>query len=140
PTFYFEVASYEQMVRFGVVGPAVYREYLTGQLAAAYPEILVNQLRHSDFTQGYLSEGVVQVFRLELARPSHYPLQTYESLSASEGDPLSALLSALSQLREGESALLQLAVTKARDDWKETALKALNTAHEAPSLEATFQA
>ena len=141
PTFYFEIASHEQMVRFQAVVPVAYREYLTGQLAAAYPEILVNELRQSDLTQEFFPEGVVQVFRLELAHPSHYPLQTYETLGASEGDPLSALLSALSQLREGESALLQLAVTKARDSWKEAALKALDTAHdEAPSLEATFEA
>jgi hypothetical protein len=137
PTFYFEVASHEQMVHFGVVGPAVYREYLMGQLTAVYPEILIEPVS-LDAPQRI--EGAIRVFRLELARPSHYPLQTYESLSASAGDPLSALLSALSQLGEGEAALLQLAVTKARDTWKEAALKALDTAHEAPSLEATFQA
>src|SRR5690554_4888567 len=68
PTFYFEVASYEQMVRFQAVVPVAYREYLTGQLVAAYPEILVNQLRHPESTPGFFSEGVVQVFRLELAR------------------------------------------------------------------------
>lgn len=140
PTFYFEIASLEQMVHFRVVGPAVYREYLTGQLTAAYPEILVTQRRQPDLTQEFFSEGVVQVFRLELARPNLYPLLTYEALDRSDGDPLSALLSTLSQLREGESALLQLAVAKARDTWKEAALKALDTAREAPSLEAAFEA
>src|SRR5690606_38844128 len=47
---------------------------------------------------------------------------------------------ALSQLGEGESALLQLAVAKARDNWKDDALKALDTAREAPSVDATFEA
>jgi len=140
PTFTFEIISQQQTVHFQAVVPAAYREYLIGQLTAAYPEILISQRRQPDLTQEFFSEGVVQVFRLELARPSHYPLLTYEALDPSEGDPLSAFLSALSQLGEGESALLQLAVAKARENWKEAALKALDHSHESPSLEATFEA
>jgi hypothetical protein len=140
PTFYFEIASYEQMVRFQVVVPAPHRDYLMGQLTAVYPEILIHPVALPNSGDNFGSEGLLQVSCLELARPNHYPLQTYETLGASEGDPLSALLSALSQLREGESALLQLAIAKAREDWKETALKALDNAREAPSVEATFEA
>ena len=140
PTFYFEIASYEQMVRFQVVVPAPHRDYLMGQLTAVYPEILIHPVALPNSGDDFGSEGLFQVSCLELAHPNHYPLQTYETLSASEGDPLSALLSALSLLREGESALLQLAIAKAREDWKETALKALDNAREAPSVEATFEA
>ncbi|HMN13658.1 MAG TPA: hypothetical protein PKD55_15180, partial [Bellilinea sp.] len=140
PTFYFEIASHEQTVRFQAVAPGAYHEYLMGQLTAAYPEILIHPVALPITGHDFGSEGVMQVFRLELARPNSYPLQTYETLGASEGDPLSALLSALSQLGEGESALLQLAVAKAREDWKEAALKALDNPQETPSVEDTFKA
>jgi hypothetical protein len=137
PIFYFEIASHEQMVHFRVTGPAVYREYLIGQLTAVYPEILIEPV---SLDAAQRIEGAIRVFRLELARPSHYPLLTYEALDSSDGDPLSASLSALSQLGAGESALLQLAVAKARENWKEAALKALDTPQETPSLEEAFEA
>src|SRR5690606_12570841 len=68
PTFYFEIASLGQTVQFQAVVSAAYREYLTGQLTAVYPEILVEPV---SLDAAQRIEGVIRVFRLELARPSH---------------------------------------------------------------------
>ena len=139
PTFYFEILSVEQTIHFQVATPAAYREYLTGQLAAVYPEMVVLESLQSIFPVS-TPPVVTQVTRLELAHPNHYPLQSFEAFTVQGSDALSGVLSALSQLREGETALLQLAVSRAREDWKHAALKQLDATHDAPTLEDNFQA
>lgn len=138
PVFYWEIASVEQTIRFRVAAPAAYRDYLTSQLAAAYPEILVDEASSRAWS-ALASDGWFSVHRFELACANHFPLQTFEAFGTSEGDLLSALLSALSRLREGDAALLQLAVAKARENWKDAALQALESSPRTPSLADNFR-
>lgn len=139
PTFYLEVLSVEQTIHFQMATPAAYREYLTSQLAAVYPEMVILESSPSVFPAS-TRPSLMHVTRLQLARPNHYPLLTFEKFTVPGSDPLSGVLSAMSQLREGEAALLQLAVSSAREDWKDAALKQLDADHDAPSLEDNFQA
>jgi len=139
PTFIFEIISQQQMVHFQAVVPATYREYLTGQLMAVYPEMVVMEHAQSVFPAS-TPPAFTHITRLELARPNHYPLQSIAGFAGQKGDPLSGVLSALSQLREGESALLQLAISRARENWKDAAFKQLAASDGAASLEDNFQA
>jgi len=138
PTFYFEIVSVEQTTHFQVVTPRAYREYLISQLMAVYPEMVILEGSECMFPAP-APLTITQLTRLQLARPNYYPLLSLEAFAEDGGDGLSGALSALSQLREGEAALLQLAVSKAHESWKDATLRQLAASHEAPPLNDNFQ-
>lgn len=125
PMFYFEIHNIAQTIRFQVATPLPYRDYLVGQLMAVYPELVARDVRENPLAR-FAGAHPTRTSRFQLARANHFPLQTFETLAQGD-DPLSALLSALSRLEEGDAALLQLAVARAREDWKQSAVEAEQT-------------
>lgn len=99
--------------------PTNIEEYLIGQLAAAYPEVLIKPLKHNPLT-AFSKEGVLLSGQLHLSSPSYMPLKTHND---SEVDPLSAILGSLSKLGNKEGALIQFVLRKARDGWKKEGLR-----------------
>lgn len=93
-------------------------EYISGQLAASYPEVLINPLKHNPL-DAFGREGVSMSGELSLSAQSYMPLKTYKE--SEDNDPLSTLLSFLSKLGEQESALIQVQLRRAKDNWKNTA-------------------
>lgn len=118
PSITLEFLSQGQMTYCLATVPAHYVEYLTSQLSAAYPEILVKKLEHNPLAE--FDHPLAKDFgELKLTSATYLPLRTHREYS--EGDPLSAILSSLSKLLEGEAALIQLVVRKTRERWKDEA-------------------
>ncbi len=136
PVFYFEIHNIAQSIRFVVAMPTLYREYLISQLMAVYPELLIGDVKDNPLSQFGVARPT-SASRFQLARANHFPLQTFETLPRQD-DPLSAFLSALSRLEEGDAALLQLAVTKAHERWKKSALDADALQGQQTTMEGNF--
>jgi hypothetical protein len=126
PEFTFEFLNQGQAIYELLTVPANLVEYVTSQLTAAYPEILIKKLEHQPldlFRPSSLSEGKTRVGEILLSSASFYPIKTFKELG--EADSLAAVLSTLGKLAEGESALIQFRVRKARDKWKRSAHSAV---------------
>jgi hypothetical protein len=95
--------------------PAALREYVSSQLSANYPEVLIKVLAHNPL-QDFGHDKPKAQSEVFLSAPTQYPLQSFENFK--EGDPLAALLSALSKLQAEETAVVQLLFRKTRERWK----------------------
>lgn len=120
PAFHWEVASRDQTIHFALVTPRSYHGYLASQITAVYPDIRIIE-REPDAWLHLDPTAPTAVCGLGLAGPNPLPLRMFDSPDIRDTDPLSAFLSALSRLREGETALLQLTVARAAEDWKDAA-------------------
>ncbi len=115
PHIFLEFLNQGQTIYTLLTVPIYLQEYVTSQLAASYPEILINPLKHNPL-EAFSKEGVIISGEMMLSAPSYLPLKTF--MENKDTDSLSNLLSSLSKLQEHEGALLQLTVRKARDNWK----------------------
>ncbi len=115
PHIFMEFLNQGQTIYSLLTVPEHLQEYITSQLAASYPEILINPLKHNPL-EAFSKEGVIVSGELWLSAPSYLPLKTFKDTG--ENDPLSNLLASLSKLQEHEGALLQIALRKARESWK----------------------
>lgn len=117
--------NYGQTVYFFLTLPQSYLEYVTSQLTAAYPEVLIQPLQHNPLAAFSPTASALKMHQklveLRLSRPDAFPLMTFEDIPESSGDALAPILSALAKLQEGETALIQLAVRKSRENWKQAA-------------------
>jgi hypothetical protein len=87
--------------------------YVRSQIAACYPEVLVKKLEHDPLDE--LRHPLPKKFgEVVLSGPSYLPLLTYKELPA-ETDSLAMVLSSLSRLASGETALIQIQIRKVRD-------------------------
>lgn len=122
PEFTFEFLNQGQTVYELVTVPAQLEEYVKSQLTAVYPEVLVKKLEH-DPLQHFRQELPVLCGELALSSQTYFPFKTFREFGETES--LAAALSAFAKLQEGESALLQLHIRKARDRWKKAAENAV---------------
>lgn len=90
-------------------------EYVSSQLTASYPEILIKRLEHDPLQefQHELPKAYGEVF---FSASPQFPIKTFREVS--ETDLLSPMLSALAKLIEGETALVQFYIRKTRESWK----------------------
>jgi hypothetical protein len=115
PEVTFEFLNQGQTIYELITLPENLVEYMSSQLTAAYPEILVKKLEHNPLQQ-FEQEMPKQAGEVVLSAQQYFPLRTFRELG--ENDPLSSLLSALAKLQENETALIQFHLRKARDNWK----------------------
>ncbi len=118
PAITLEFLNQGQMTYCLASVPVNLSDYLQSQLAAAYPEILIKPLAHNpleEFRESKPKDGG----ELKFSAASYFPLRTFRDYK--ESDPLASVLSALSKLSEGETAMIQLTIRKTRERWKQTA-------------------
>ncbi|PWU23366.1 hypothetical protein C5B42_03200 [Candidatus Cerribacteria bacterium 'Amazon FNV 2010 28 9'] len=115
PTFTLEFLSQGQTIYTLLTLPAGMATYVTSQLSSAYPEVLINQLSHNPLDE-FQKPGVTITGELSPSALTCFPLRTYKE--STTADPLANVLSVLSKLQEGESALLQLSVRRTKENWK----------------------
>lgn len=130
PTFYLEILNEGQTIYFFITTPSAYQEYISSQLSAAYPEVLIQPLKHNPLEIfNPSSESAEQTYQrysqLKLSSANYLPLQTTSDKEKS-GDPLSSLLSTLSKLQTQEVAYIQIPVKKTHEHWKSQAQKHLD--------------
>jgi hypothetical protein len=123
PTFTFEWLNQGQTTYALLTLPQQYQEYITGQLVANYPEILIQPLAHNPLEE--FNKGLPQAWgELRLNSPTYHSLKTYSEFT--DIDPLSGVLSALAKLLTGEVALIQFTVRKATEKWKAAGYSAIS--------------
>jgi hypothetical protein len=117
-TFTFEFLNQGQTIYELVTVPSRLTEYVSSQLTASYPEILIKKLEHQPLE--VFNQPLPKAFgEIALSSPSYLPFKTYKDFG--ETDPLSTILSSLAKLAEGESAVIQFHIRKARKHWKNNA-------------------
>lgn len=112
----FEIISHQQSTSFQVNAPGELAHYVKSQLIAAYPEITMNDAARENHILLPLFEHPHATTTLSLSQGQFYPLKTYKDFP--ETDPLSAVLSTLSKLGPGQSAVIQVLVAPVKDGWK----------------------
>lgn len=115
PTITLEFLSQGQTIYTLLTVPDSLESYITTQLAASYPEVLISKLEHNPL-QEFNKAGVLCAGKLNYANNSAYSLNTFRSSETQ--DLLAGPLSALSKLKENEEALIQISLRKDRETWK----------------------
>lgn len=137
PSFVLEFLNQGQTIYELITVPAELVEYVSSQLTAAYPEILIKPLAH-DPLQELTHPLPKQAGEVFFTAASQFPIKTFRELA--ESDSLAPLLSALAKLVEGETALVQLYLRKSRQRWKERVRPAAAADAAASQLPASHQA
>ena len=117
PTFFLELLNQGQVTYFLLTFPSSLKDYIVSQLTATYPEILIKELEHNPLSE-FSSTLPKKACELKLTAASYFSLRTFQEFA--ETDPLSAILSAMAKSLEGDTTLIQFALRKARESWKNT--------------------
>ena len=115
--FSFEIVVHEGLIRFYVATPPKYREYVTEQIHALYPNAQVEEVQDYNI---FTPQGKIEGGYLTLKRPTLFPLKTYRKL---EADPLDGLLNALSRVEKGHGAAIQFVMRPAYKNWRKFGAK-----------------
>ncbi len=128
----FEVVSMgEGGIRFYAVAPAHLAKFVEGQIYAQYPNAEISHV--SDYTvsnkggQNFISAGVV-----ELEKDYIFPVKTFRDF---EVDPLAAITSAISDLKENEEAWVQIVIRPVSNYWQDSSKKYITAIREGKSLD-----
>lgn len=109
--FTFEFLNQGQTIYELITLPEYLTEYISSQLTAAYPEILIKRLEHNPL-QVFQDPLPFSYGEAIFTASAQYPIKTFRETG--ENDPLATLLSSLAKLAEGEVGLVQVFARKAR--------------------------
>lgn len=97
-----EIVAVDGEIRFYVVVPRKYREYIEKTIQSQYPKALIEESGdYNIFKPDYKVKGGY----LTLGKSYYLPIKTYQKL---EADPINALTNALSKLQDDEGAVIQI--------------------------------
>lgn len=108
----FEIVSDENGIKFYATIPEDSRTFIESQIYAHYKDARIT------LVEDYANRPIPENFAtssLTLAKSHIFPILTYKDF---EVDPISAVTSALSEVRLGEGAWLQLLVSPTPDGWQ----------------------
>jgi hypothetical protein len=113
------VSSGENGIKFYVVSPSNLANFVEGQIYAQYPNAEIDYVDDytkcnsalAPFTRKYVNVGGV-----ELEKGYIFPVKTFRNFDV---DPLAAITSAVSDLRVGEEAWIQLLIRPVGNYWQE---------------------
>ena len=120
----FEIVATSESIQIQIVGSRSDRSHLRSQLQAYFPEAIVHE------PDRYLAdlwdetgnqETVVVDFGL-----SHEFMRPLRSFARFDPDPLTGLVGAMTDLADGEVALLQVLFTPVENPWPESILRAVS--------------
>lgn len=131
----FEILVQNQTIYFMCYCPTRLQEYLKSALIASYPQLLITEIQgdplqyflpeHQAIFATYNQQPFLELGKLELSQQEAYTLKTYQDFS--EVDPLSSLLSVLSQAQPLDLILVQLTVAPDSQSWKKKGWSLLKT-------------
>jgi hypothetical protein len=108
----FEIMAVPGEIRFYVHSPRRLSEMVEKQILGSYQDADVKQV--SDYNIFDVNTHV-EYTRLELEEENYFPIRTAEDF---EGDPLSNILSSVSQMSDSEGAMVQIVITPASSKWR----------------------
>jgi hypothetical protein len=113
------ISSGEGGIRFYVVAPDHLIKFVEGQIYAQYPnaeiKLVVDYTKSTNTAPSYVSTGII-----ELDKDHIFPIKTFRNF---EVDPLAAITSAISGLKLGEEAWVQIIVRPLANYWQESSKK-----------------
>lgn len=124
-----EIVAEAEEIRFQLVVPEKWQDYVEKQLHATYSEAQVRKTKEESI---FDREGYVAFSEFKAGGAVYKPLTTYEDL---ENDPLNALTTAMSKLGEEETIALQVVIKPASDNWRTLGRGFVNKANKPPDPE-----
>lgn len=112
--FSFEIVALQEKIEFHVNCPRKIQDLVEKQIHGAYPQADIKEI---DEVNIFNEKGKVAFEALKLDKSTYLPLRTYKDLPT---DGLSLLTSAMSKMRFGEGAVLQLVLEPASKKWRKT--------------------
>lgn len=109
-----EMASSSEGIRFYVYTPAAFKNFVQSQIYAQYPDAEIREA--IDYAKSIPAGSFVSATEIHLSKEFIFPIKTFRDF---EVDPLSAITSALEDVREGEQIWLQVLVRPVDDFWQE---------------------
>ena len=110
--FSFEIVALQEKISFHINCPRKIRDLVEKQVHGAYPQADIKEI---DETNIFNEKGKVSFEALKLDKPNYFPIRTYKDLPT---DGLSLITSAMSKMRFGEGAILQLVLEPASKKWQ----------------------
>ncbi len=112
--FSFEIVALQEKIEFHINCPRKIRDLVEKQVHGAYPQADIKEV---DEVNIFNERGKVAFAALKLDKPTYLPLKTYKDLPT---DGLSLITSAMSKMRFGEGAVLQIVLEPASKKWQKT--------------------
>jgi hypothetical protein len=112
--FSFEIVALQEKIEFHVNCPRKIQDLVEKQIHGAYPQADIKEIDEANI---FNEKGKVAFEALKLDKSTYLPLRTYKDLPT---DGLSLLTSAMSKMRFGEGAVLQLVLEPASKKWRKT--------------------
>ncbi len=127
--FSFEIVADEKEVRFWVVVPKQWRDFVERQIHGAYPEAEIEPVSGDNFLG---ENGPIKMNELTMKGKIFYPIRVIEDF---ETDPLSSMTSTVSKLGAGERAIIQFLLQPADDSWRKAGSRFVQLAQSPPKSE-----
>lgn len=116
-TFSFELVSHNKIVDFYITTPPYYKQIIEKQITSYYPDADIEIVEPYEFhPKGNKVKGYYAYHNQDF----WYPIKTYKEV---ENDPLNSLTNIFSEMKEEETAVIQIVVRPIPDTWTETANK-----------------
>ena len=121
PTFSFEITKIGNRIRFFIISPTKYTNYLTNQIYAHYNDVEIIPVW--DYLEK-IPNDKIKVWKVSLKKHNYYPIKSFTELQEEASkdivDPFSSITSALSMTWKYTLNTFQINFTPIDDDdWKD---------------------
>lgn len=106
-----EVVAIDGLVKYFVVVPAYFQQYIEQQLHAQFPSA---QIQEIDDYNLFRPRSVIVGAPIVMTKSWIYSLKTYKKM---DSDPLNALTNAMSKVEQTQGAAVQLVIRTAKKGW-----------------------
>lgn len=131
----FEIVSTgESGIKFYVVSPKHLAKFVEGQVYAQYPSADIKYVQDYTLRKG-LNGSYVTTGEVEFIKDYIFPIKTFRDF---EVDPLAAITGAISDLKIGESAWIQVLVRPVANYWQKESKRYITAIREGKDLESSF--
>ncbi|MBI2011258.1 type IV secretory system conjugative DNA transfer family protein [Candidatus Daviesbacteria bacterium] len=114
PHLSFEIIALNESIKFYIACHKKHQDLVEKQINGAYPDAEVKEVQEYNI---FSEEGQVAYAMLKLKNTNYFPIKTYRELPT---DPLSAITSALAKMQPGEGAAIQIMISPAEGNWKDS--------------------
>ncbi len=109
-----EMASSVDGIKFYAYTPAAFKNFVESQIYAQYPDAEIREA--VDYSKSIPASSFVSSTEITLGRDFIFPIKTFRDF---EVDPLAAITSALSGVKQGEQLWMQMLIRPVDDFWQE---------------------
>ena len=114
--FSLEISAKDGFIKYYAIVPAVLKETVKQAIQSAYPTVRIELKREDNIFRGGGGVSAVAGAELTLNKDYYLPIATYED---TKRDAQTAILNALSSIKEGEGATVQILFRPAQQNWSE---------------------